>query len=332
MKAITIEQGGGPDVMNVGAQPAPELHSENDVLVRVHAAGINPIDTKIRSAPDRFPVTLPYIPGCDAAGTIEQVGSRVTRFKAGDEVWFSQPAFNGRQGAYAEYVTVDSDLVSMKPDSCSFEAAAAAPLVLLTAWEALHDRAGIKKDDRVFINGGAGGVGHVAIQLAKQAGAKVCCCVSSDEKAELVSSLGADEVINYKTENVIEKVLAWTGGKGVDIALDTVGSDAQIQCLQVCRVYGDMVTLLAVEKDLDWGFARQRNIRISQELMLTPTMLELPGAKQHQAGILDQCAQLMEQGKLAIRVAQVFPLDQAAAAHRFLEQENLAGKVVLTVE
>lgn len=331
MKAVYFEAGGAIDVLQYGAMEAPDECGSTQVLVHVKAIGINPIDTKIRAAPERFPVAFPVIPGCDGAGIVKAVGNLVKNFKPGDAVYFSQPGFNQRQGTYAEYVMVDASLLALKPHSLTFEQAAAAPLVLITAWEALHDRARITDGQTVLIHAGAGGVGHVAIQLAKLAGARVITTVSNAEKANFVKQLGADQIIHYPTQDVIAEVLQYTDGKGVDIALDTVGADVLQSCFSCIKPYGDVVTILQPTKDTDWGEARKRNVRFSLELMLSPVLMELDDAKCHQADILRQCAALFEQGRLTVEIAQTFDLSNAAAAQRYLEQNHPAGKLVMTL-
>ena len=258
MKAVYFEKGGATDVLQYGDFNTPDQCGDDQVLVHIKAAGINPIDIKIRSVPGRFPVSSPVIPGCDGAGIVEAVGNKVNDFKPGDAVYFSQPGFNLRQGTYAEYALVDSSLLAIKPSSLSFEQAAAAPLVLITAWEALHDRARITADQTVLIHAGAGGVGHVAIQLAKLAGASVMTTVSSPEKAAFVERLGADKSINYKAQDVVTEVLNWTAGKGVDVAFDTVGPAVLQNCFDCVKPYGDVVTILQPAADTDWSEARKR--------------------------------------------------------------------------
>lgn len=331
MKAVYFEAGGTIDVLQYGEMEAPGECGSTQALVHVKAIGINPIDTKIRAAPERFPVSFPVIPGCDGAGIVQAVGNQVKNFKPGDAVYFSQPGFNQRQGTYAEYVMVDASLLALKPHSLSFEQAAAAPLVLITAWEALYDRARITDGQIVLIHAGAGGVGHVAIQLAKLAGARVITTVSNAEKANFVKRLGADQIIHYPTQDVIAEVLQYTDGKGVDIALDTVGADVLQSCFSCIKPYGDVVTILQPTKDTDWGEARKRNVRFSLELMLSPVLMELDDAKCHQADILRQCAALFEQGCLTVEIAQTFDLSNAAAAQRYLEQNHPAGKLVMTL-
>jgi NADPH:quinone reductase len=330
MKAVCIDQGGGVEVLRVADMPEPLLSRDNQVLVTLKAAGINPIDTKIRSAPERFPVTLPAILGCDGAGVVTAVGEAVTAFAPGDEVYFSQPGLIDRQGTYAGQVAVDAPLLAHKPARLSFAEAAAAPLVLITAWEALHDRARMQPGQRVLIHAGAGGVGHVAIQLARQAGASVATTVSNDEKAAFVRQLGAECVIDYRREDVTAAVMDWTGQKGVDIAFDTVGGAVLDSCFSCVAPYGDVVTILQPGADTHWQEARLRNLRFSMELMLAPVILGLEAAKRRQGEILRRCAGLFDRQLLHISVAAQFPLDQAAAAQACLEQQHPMGKLVLT--
>ena len=331
MKAVYFEKGGSAGVLHYGDIKTPAHCGENQVMVRIKAIGINPIDSKIRTAPEHFPVSFPVIPGCDGAGIVEAVGLSVQNFKPGDEVYFSQPGFNNRQGTYAEYVLVDASLLALKPHSLSFEQAAAAPLVFITAWEALHDRARITSGQTVLIHAGAGGVGHAAIQLAKLAGAKVVTTVSSEEKWAFARRLGADQIINYQTQDVIAAVSHWTDGKGVDIAFDTVGPDVLQSCFSCVQPYGDVVTILQPAPDTDWSEARKRNVRFSLELMLTPVLLELEDAKRHQGEILRRCALLFDENKLTVEITHAFGLAEAATAQCFLEQKHPAGKLVMTV-
>ncbi|HMU63479.1 MAG: zinc-binding dehydrogenase [Nitrosomonas sp.] len=331
MKAVYFDKGGSADVLHYGDIATPNECGENQVLVRIKAIGINPIDCKLRAAPERFPITFPVIPGCDGAGIVEAVGTQVSHFKSDDEVYFSQPGFKGRQGTYAEYTLVDASLLALKPRTLSFEQAAAAPLVFITAWEALHDRARIMHDQIVLIHAGAGGVGHAAIQLAKLAGARVITTVSNEEKAAFVKQLGADLIINYRTQDVIAEVMRWTDSNGVDIAFDTVGPAVLQSCFRCVKPYGDVVTILQATTDTDWSEARKRNVRFSHELMLSPVLLELEQAKQHQGEILKQCAALFDDNKLTVSIARTFKLSEAATAQHFLEHNHPAGKVILAV-
>jgi NADPH2:quinone reductase len=331
MKAIEMRETGGPEVLVETERAVPVLSKPTDLLVRLRAAGVNPVDTKVRSRGVFVPDGLPAVLGCDGAGVVEAVGESVSRFKPGDEVWLCHGGLGGPEGNYAEYALVDEDIAQPKPDTLDFVHAAAAPLVLITAWEALYDRANLAADKTVLIHAGAGGVGHVAIQLARLAGARVCTTVSSPQKADLVHALGAEYAINYREEDLVEAVMDWTEGKGVDVALDTVGPAIFARTIPAMAHYGDLVTILQPDADLDWKEARNRNLRIGLELMLTPMLRDLPEARRHQGEILRRCAEWIDAGKLRIEVSATFPLGQAADAHNRMEDGHTQGKLVLTM-
>jgi len=330
MQAIVMTAPGSPDVLTAMEVDRP-ICGDNEILVQIMAAGVNPIDTKLRGNGLYFPDGLPAILGCDGSGVVEQVGENITRFEPGDAVYYCYGGLGQQAGNYAEYIAVPEAFVAAKPDCLDFIDAAAAPLVLITAWEALFDRARIQSGQKVFIHAGAGGVGHIAIQLAKLAGCEVATTVSSDEKAAIAKTLGADLVIHYKQQDVAEALLAWTGGKGVDVAFDTVGGDAFNQLVSATAVYGDIVTILQLPDNADWKNIRLRNIRVSQELMLTPMVLGIMEAAEHHGNILEQCAQFFDEQKLSIFVSDTFPLQQAAEAHRSIEAGGMCGKLVLQV-
>ncbi|MBK1720175.1 zinc-dependent alcohol dehydrogenase family protein [Thiocystis violacea] len=332
MKAIEIRETGGPEVLRLVERPRPELTGPEDILVKLAAAGVNPVDTKIRAKGPLLPDGLPAVLGCDGAGVVEAVGADVTRFKPGDEVWFCHGGIGGPVGNYAEYLVLDNHLAQAKPRAIDMIQAASAPLVLLTAWEALHDRARLAEGQRVLIHAGAGGVGHVAIQLARAAGARVCTTVSSAEKADFAHALGAEFCINYQEEDLVEAVMDWTEGRGVDIALDTVGPEVFRRTIPAMAPYGDLVTILDPGPELDLKEARVRNLRISLELMLTPMLRDLPRARLHQGEILRRCGNLIDRGELRLHVSQTFPLAQAAEAHRLIEQGHVTGKLALTMD
>ncbi|MBK1725044.1 zinc-dependent alcohol dehydrogenase family protein [Thiocystis violacea] len=332
MKAIELRETGGPDVLEYVERPVPALTGSEEILVKIGAAGVNPVDTKVRKSGPLLPDGLPAVLGCDGAGVVEAVGADVTRFKPGDEVWFCHGGIGGPVGCYAEYLVLDHHLAQSKPRSIGMVEAAAAPLVLLTAWEALHDRARLHEGQRVLIHAGAGGVGHVAIQLAKAAGARVCTTISSPEKADFAHALGAEYCINYKDEDLVESVMEWTEGLGVDIALDTVGPEVFRQTIPAMAHYGDLVTILDPGSNLDLKEARVRNLRISLELMLTPMLRDLPRARVQQGEILRRCGNLIDRGDLRIHVSETFPLSRAADAHRLIEQGHVTGKLALTLD
>lgn len=333
MKAVLMTATGTPEVLQAQHVQSPGVPlGETELMVHLHAAGVNPIDTKLRQRGTFYPDQMPAILGCDGAGVIEAVGAGVQRFHVGDEVYFCQGGLGKHQGNYAEYIVVDERYVARKPASISFAEAAAAPLVLITAWEALYERGRLEPGERVLIHAGAGGVGHVAIQLAKLKGASVCTTVSSQEKANFVKQLGADHVILYKQTDFVKAALDWTGGEGVDLAFDTVGGDTFSQTFPTVRIYGDIVTILEPDTKTVWKVARQRNLRIGLELMLTPMLLGLVEAQQHHAEILEECAKWIDAGKLKIHVGKTFPLEQAAQAHQLLETGSTMGKIVLLIQ
>ncbi|GFE70249.1 zinc-dependent alcohol dehydrogenase family protein [Chroococcus sp. FPU101] len=334
MKAIVIKTPGDPDVLQLQEIPTPKIKNPTEILIRLKAAGINPIDTKLRQRGTFYPEQMPAILGCDGSGIVEAVGSQVQRFKVGDEVYFCAGGL-GKQGTgnYAEYAVVEEYLVARKPASLSFAEAATAPLVLLTAWEALYDRARLESGQKVLIHAGAGGVGHVAIQLAKLKGAKVCTTVGSPDKERLARQFCADYPIFYKQTDFIQAVLDWTDGNGVDVAFDTVGGKVFFDTCQAVKVYGDLVTIL--EPDSKIGSlkdARNRNLRISLELMLTPALKGLVDAQKHQTKILEQCARWLDQGKLKIHLSQSFGLKDAIKAHKLIETGSVTGKIVLIID
>lgn len=334
MKAVLMTAPGAPDVLQLQQVDNPALPiGDTELLVRLKAAGINPIDTKLRKRGTFYPDKMPAILGCDGAGIVEAVGTGVQKFRVGDEVYFCSGGLGDRNGNYAEYTVVSEGLAAHKPKTLSFAEAAAAPLVLITAWEALYDRGRLEAGRKVLIHAGAGGVGHVAIQLAKLQGAEVATTVSTPEKAEFVRQLGADRVIFYKQVDFVQNILDWTNGEGVELAFDTIGGETFYKTVPAVQVYGDLITILEPDPALgNLKAARNRNLRISLELMLTPMVMGLTQAQQHQGKILTECANLIEQGKLKIQLEKTFPLAEAAEAHRLLETGSMTGKIVLIID
>ncbi|MBP0008584.1 MULTISPECIES: zinc-dependent alcohol dehydrogenase family protein [unclassified Roseofilum] len=332
MKAIVMSAPGRPDVLQLQDVPEPKLEGERQLLVRLKAAGVNPIDTKLRKRGTFYPDRMPAILGCDGAGVVEAIGSDVQNFNVGDAVYFCNAGLGSHPGNYAQFATVDERFVAHKPTSLSFAEAAAAPLVLITAWESLYDRARLQPGQTTLIHAGAGGVGHAAVQLAKLQGASVCTTISSVEKADFVQSLGADQAIFYKETDFVQETLNWTSGEGVDVAFDTVGGATFAQSFPAVRIYGDLVTILSPAADTNWKMARDRNLSISLELMLTPMVQGLVSAQQDQAKILQQCTRLISRGDLKIHLGTTFALKDAAAAHELLEKGSMMGKIALLIE
>ena len=332
MKAIQISEHGSTDVLKQVEIDEPEITNPTEVKVKLKAAGVNPIDTKLRSG--FYPETIAPVPailGCDGSGIIIASGSEVSRFKDGDEVYFFHGGIKGIQGNYAETIVLEERFVSLKASSQTFNEAAASPLVLLTAWEALFERANLQEGQTVFINAGAGGVSHVAIQLAKYKGAKVCTTISNKVKAEFVKSLGADLIINYKKDDTEQAILDWTDGKGFDVALDNIGGSETQKMFPLLKHYGELVTLLLPPNDIDWSLARLKNIRLNFEVMLSPLLFDLEEAQKHQTEILEQCAKLINEEKLKIHISEISPLEQSTKAHQLIEEGHTTGKIVLEI-
>jgi NADPH2:quinone reductase len=330
MKAILMTAVGGSDVLQEKEIEQPILTTATQIKVRLHAAGVNPVDTKIRKGGLFYPnAQLPAVLGCDGAGEIIEVGANVSDFKIGDNVWFCNGGLGREQGNYAQFTVIESRWVSLMP-KVNFEIAAAAPLVLITAWGALFERGNLKSEETVLIHAGAGGVGHVAIQLAKIAGAKVITTVSSDEKAEFVKSLGADEVIFYNQTDIAAEVNRLTNGRGADLVFDTVGADVFKLSIPCTAHFGRIVTLLDAS-NLDLSEARMRNLLIGFELMLTPMLRDLDVERDKHVALLNKCAEFINAGKLKIHVSKVLPLHDAKKAHDLIESGHTIGKIVLEI-
>jgi NADPH2:quinone reductase len=332
MKAIHMIAAGPPgEALQLVDVPEPKITTPTSIKVQLRAAGVNPVDTKLRARGVLFPDALPAILGCDGAGVVTETGSDVTRFNHGDAVWFCHGGLGGAPGNYAEYTVLEENEAEAMPAGLDFEQAAALPLVLITAWEALFDRARLGKDQTVLIHAGAGGVGHVATQLARTAGARVATTVSTAEKADFVSRLGVEKIIHYREQNFVEEIMDWTDGQGVDVILDSLGGDIFKQSLAAARVYGQVVTLLDPGTDVDWKEARNRNLGIHFTLMLTPMLADLPEARAHQGEILRRCAELIEDGKLKPHITETLALEEAVEAHVMIEEGHVQGKVVLRI-
>ena len=330
MKAILMTAIGDADVLKFQDIEEPEISEATHIKVKLHAAGVNPVDTKIRRNGVFYDHALPAVLGCDGAGVVVETGSKVSQFKAGDKVWFCHGGLGREQGNYAEYTVIDERWVSLMPETFSFTEAAAVPLVLITAWGALFDRGGLQAGQTVLIHAGAGGVGHVAIQLAKLKGARVITTVSSAQKAEFVKSLGADEAINYTKDSFANAVNDLSGGKGADLVFDTVGAAVFKESIAVTAHFGRLVTLLD-PGELNLGEARMRNLLIGFELMLTPMLRDLPKARDKHVEILNQCAQWADKGLLKPHISKQLSQQEATVAHKLIEAGHTSGKIVLSV-
>jgi NADPH:quinone reductase len=330
MKAILMTAVGNADVLSLQTIAEPAITAETQIKVKLHAAGVNPVDTKVRHNGVFYQQDLPAVLGCDGAGVVTEMGSAVDKFKIGDKVWFCNGGLGREQGNYAEVTVLDQRWASLMPSTLSFTEAAALPLVLITAWGALFDRGGLQAGQTVLIHAGAGGVGHVAIQLAKLKGARVITTVSSEEKRAFVISLGADEVVLYKPNGFADAVNQLTDGKGADLVFDTVGAVVFKESIAVTAHFGRLITLLD-PGDINSTEARMRNLLIGYELMLTPMLRDLHEARDKHVEILNRCAAYIEQGLLSVHVSQIVPLEQARLAHEAIEAGHTQGKIVLEI-
>ncbi|RJS60313.1 NADP-dependent oxidoreductase [Bacillus sp. PK3_68] len=308
MKAIVIEQYGGSEQLKEMNIQKPSA-GKNEVIVKLHATSINPIDWKLREGylQTMMPFEFPIILGWDASGIIEEVGENVEGFKAGDRV-FARPETTNR-GTYAEYTAVDSHLLVKIPDNISFEEAACVPLAGLTAWQCLFDFGEVKAGDKVLIHAGAGGVGTFAIQLAKHAGAYVAATAST-HNVELLQSLGADQVIDYKKQD-FETALA-----DFDFVLDSLGGENQEKSFTVLREGGRMASIVS---EPDQEKAALRNIK-AKNIWLVPNGEQLA-----------KMADLLAQGKLKVIIGHRFPLtaEGIKEAHALSETHHAKGKIVI---
>jgi NADPH2:quinone reductase len=244
--------------------------------VQVKAAGINPVDYKLRAG-GTIGGSLPAVLGWDGAGIVESIGPAVTRVQPGDEVYFCDGGFGPTPGTYQELKVVDERFVARKPKSLSFAEAAAAPLVTITAWEALRERARVGPDQFVLVQAGAGGVGHMSVQIARLADARVATTVTPGAKTELASSLGAQLCIDYRREDVGQQLRAWTGMDGAHVVHDTVGDKTFTASFSLVRPYGDLVSNVeSAWEDEAIAAMQNRNLRVSFTWMPAPSVLGWP--------------------------------------------------------
>jgi NADPH2:quinone reductase len=325
MKALLVNTYESEFVKTEIDKPAPK---KGEVLVKIHASGVNPIDNKIRIgiSPYASPV-LPAVLGTDLAGVIEEIGEGVTDFKVGDEVYGLAGGVLGLQGTLAEYTAVDADLLAVKPKNLTMKQAAGIPLVLLTAWEGLIDRAKVQKGDKVLVHAGAGGVGHMVVQLAKIFGADVYATVSP-AKAAIVKSFGATP-IDYTTETVEDYVNKYTDGKGFDIIYDTLGGQSLDDSFKAIRHYGQISSCYAFGTHT-LATSSLRSVSIHGVFVLRP-MIGNEGRKHH-GDILKETTKLIEEGKLKpIIDPRKFTLDNAMEAHKAVSDGSAIGKIVVDI-
>ena len=320
MKAILFDQLGEAEVLGLGEVPKPEVRP-GMVLIKNHAIGINFADTLFRQGLYLTKPSLPDTPGLEAAGVIEAVGAGAEQLKAGTRV-----AAIGNK-TYAEYSLVTAAQVIPLPDSVSFEEGAAFPIQVLTAYHMLHTAHQTTPGQTVLVHSAAGGVGVVAVQIAKAAGARVIGTVSNDSKIGLVKEFGADAVINYTTQDFAEEALRLTDGKGVDLILDAVGKPTLEKGLRCLAPLGHLMLYGRAggpPDPLNLFTLFNKSLKVSGFILYT--IAALP--EKMREGI-ERSFQLMREGKLKLLIGKTFPLAQAAEAHRYMESRQSTGKLVL---
>jgi len=327
MKAYIINQFGEPTVFQRIDIAKPEVQP-GQILIRVAATSVNPVDYKIRSgAVADIAAEFPAVLHGDVAGIIETVGENVSNFQPGDEVYACAGGVKGLSGALAEYMLADANLVAKKPQSLTMAEAAALPLVSITAWEGLIDRAKVRPGQTVLVYGGTGGVGHIAIQLAKWAGAKVYATVSSLHKEAIAQQLGVDEAINYREQSVEEYVAQYTNGKGFDIVFDTIGNDHLQTAFKAAALNGTVISLVSLSQQ-DLSLLHAKGLTLHLVFMLIP-MLHNTNRAYH-SKILSKLAHLVDNGIVRPLIdSEPFPFSKVAAAHQRAESGQAVGKVVL---
>ena len=329
MKAAFLETTGAPEVIKYGELPTPQP-KDDEILIKVGAASLNPVDTYIRSGMINMPLPKPFIPGCDAAGTVMAVGPGGKRFKAGDRVWGSNQGLLGRQGTCAEYVCASEVWFYPTPPDVPDQAAAAAALTGITAHLGLFHFAHLQAGETVFVNGGTGGVGSMVVQMAKAKGAKVITTVGSADKAALCKSWGADLVLNYKSDDVVTRIKEFTKNQGVNIWYETQREPDFFKTVEGLAWRGRMIIMAGRQAQpvFPVGPFYTKDLSLFGFVMFKATPQE-----QH-ACSLDINRWLAEK-KLRVPIGKTFPLAETAAAHRFLEENTLqkagtlTGKVVV---
>lgn len=329
MRAYVINNYGGPEQFTATDLPTP-TPGPGQVVIRVAATSVNPVDCKIRSGIAKaIGPELPAVLHGDVSGIVHAVGDHVTRLKAGDAVYGCVGGVRGVPGVLADYALADERLLALAPKSIPLADAAALPLVAITAWEG-WDKCGCGKNQRVLVHAGAGGVGHIALQLAKVRGCEVSTTVSSDDKAAIAQQLGADHVINYKQEDAAAYTNRLTGGVGFDCVFDTVGGENILRSVAAAKLNGHVVCIQG-RGQFDGGALHARAVSWHLVFMLIPMLY---GIEQDRHGrILTELAELVDAGKVKPLIdAKRFTFDQIGEAHAYAESGKQVGKVLVVRE
>jgi NADPH2:quinone reductase len=330
MKAAYFTATGGPEVIQYGDLPTPKP-GRGEVLVRVGAAALNPIDIYIRSGAVAMPLPKPFIPGCDLAGTVEAVGPDIKRFKPGDRVWGSNQGVLGRQGTFAEYASVAEDWLYPTPAGVSDQDAAAVALVGITAHLGLFRCAQLKEKETVFVNGGTGGVGAMVVQMAKAVKARVITTVGSAEKAALCRQWGADCVLNYKTDDIAASVRGFAGGPGVQVWYETQREPDLVRTVDLMGRRGRIVVMAGRQAQpvFPVGPFYVKDLSLFGFSVFNATPEE-------QRACAEDINRWLSEKRLHTSIGRTFSFADTAAAYRLLEDSTLnkagtlTGKIVLT--
>lgn len=330
IKAMVATAKGGPEVLKLQDVELGWPSREHDVLVELRAAALNPADLYFRQLGGYLESEAPFVLGHDGMGVVKAVGAAVTMVRPGDRVCFCSGGIGGTMGTYAEAAVVPEWQLAKVPDTVDDLTAAALPLVAITCWEALYDRADTKPGEYVLVHGGAGGTGHVAIQLVALKGARVATTVSSVEKARLVKDIGAELAINYRETDFVSEAHRWSGG--INVAFDNVGADVMQKTYRAMAPYGRIATLMGTPPGDDAELtAYNLNLTVHNVMMLTPMWKGLEDRLRAQAEIVRKALDLVATGRLKLYHAESFSLAEAGAAHTFLEGGKAVGKVTLRV-
>lgn len=328
MKATVIETFGDPSVFKLAELPRPAV-IPGHVLLEVKATSVNPVDCRIRSgqAPGMAP-TLPAVLHGDVSGIVVEVGEGVSRFKVGDEVYGLAGGTKGTAGgALADYMLADADFLALKPRTLNMAEAAALPLVSLAAWQALIDRGNVGKGQTVLVHAAAGGVGHIALQIAKWAGATVYTTATLPQKLALGTELGAAGVIDYEKETVRDYVARYTDKKGFDVVFDTVGGPNLEKSFEAVKSLGQVLSI-ATRSSHDLSLMNFKGLTLHVIYTMYPLVNGIGRA--HYGEIMTNIARIVDEGKLRpVLDPKVFKFSEAAEAHRYLESGQAFGKVVL---
>lgn len=320
---------GGPEVFAAQDVDLAWPQGPQDVLVTLHAAALNPADVFFRQLGGYLTSDHPFVLGHDGMGVVAAVGAGVAGLRPGDRVCFCNGGIGGTFGTYAEAAVVPAAQLALVPDGVDDLTAAALPLVSITAWESLCDRATLQSGEFALIHGGAGGTGHVAVQLAALRGARVAATVSSPAKARIAKAMGAEVTFNYREADFAAAALGWSGG--LHVAFDNAGADTLQQTYRAMAPYGRLVTLMGLPGDDADLTAYNLNLTLHNVMMLTPMWKGLTARLAEQAAILRQALALVAAGKLTIHHARTFALTDVANAHAFLESGQAMGKVTLQI-